>query len=384
MMLWIAGAGLALMTLAFLLSPILRKGSGAARVDRDEGALAIFADQIKEVDREARDGVISPDDAAAAKAEIKRRMLAVSRQGKTAVISEGGRGAILAAVVATFAVAGVTYSFVGNPGTQSLPYAMRASERAEDTEVARLTSELRSRLLSDENGGPTDGWMLLGQTYMRMNRYGDAALAFARVVDRPEADSGMLTQYAEALIASEDGIVTNRAAVVLERAAMMDPDNPAATYYRAQWLDQEGRSADARALLTDRVAREGSYQPWMDVFISQINRISADSGAPQVSVEDFVSRPRGPSAEDMQAAQDMTPEERMDFVRSMVEGLAARLQDEPEDLDGWLQLGRAYTVLGQSDDALAAYEAASGLLGDLPEGDPRRNVVAEGLAANGG
>lgn len=384
MILWIAGAGLVLMTLAFLISPILRKADGRAQVHRGEGALAIFADQIKEIDREAADGVISAEDAASAKLEIKRRMLAVSRAEKAADLREGGRPLVLGAVAVVFAVAGATYLAVGNPGTESLPYAMRANERAEDAEVARLTSELRSRLLADETGGPTDGWMLLGQTYMRMNRYGDAALAFARVVDRPEANSGMLTQYAEALIASEDGIVTNRAAVVLERAAMLDPMNPAATYYRAQWLDQEGRSEEARAMLSERLEAESAYQPWMDVFVGQINRIAAAGGGAQVSVEDFVSRPRGPSQDDIAAAQDMTPEERMDFVRSMVDGLAARLEDEPDDLDGWLQLARAYTVLGRNAAALEAYETAEALLAPLPEDDPRRQVVRQGLAANGG
>lgn len=386
MTLWIIGACLALLTVGFVLAPIWRRGRET--VDHAEGALAIFVDQIREVDREAADGLISAAEAEAAKVEIKRRMLAVERGDRRAPATRSGGIAVMAAAVVVPVIAGVIYWQTGAPGTQSLPYAERQAERAEDAEIADLTSRLRQRLLADENGGPTDGWMLLGQTYMRMERYGDAALAFARVIDRPEASAGMLTQYAEALIAAESGTVTNRAAVVLERAAMMDPDNPAATYYRAQWLDQEGRADDARALLADRLAREESYQPWMDVFVAQINRISQASGAAPVSVEDFVERlpeaPRGPTREDMENAAEMSPEERMDFVRSMVAGLAARLEDEPGDLDGWLRLARAYTVLDEIAKAREAYEAAQGLLADLPGDDPRRDAVARGLAATGG
>lgn len=63
--------------------------------------------------------------------------------------------------------------------------------------------------------------------------------------------------------------------------------------------------------------------------------------------------PRGPSAEQMQAAQEMTPEQRAEMILAMVDGLAARLEDEPNDEQGWTRLIHARKVLGQ-DDKLAA------------------------------
>lgn len=63
--------------------------------------------------------------------------------------------------------------------------------------------------------------------------------------------------------------------------------------------------------------------------------------------------PSGPSAEQMQAAQQMTPEERAEMILAMVDGLAARLKDNPQDEQGWIRLIRARTVLGQ-EDKLAA------------------------------
>ncbi|WP_425038601.1 c-type cytochrome biogenesis protein CcmI [Primorskyibacter sp. S187A] len=383
MMLWIAGAALAVMTIAFVVAPLVRR-SDEAHVDHAEGALAIFADQIAEVEREADQGLISGAEAEAAKVEIKRRMLAVAKTRGSSVSERSGRGLIVVLALIVPVIGGGLYWQLGSPDVPSQPYASRADERANSNEVAQLASRLRTRLLEDESGGPTDGWVLLGQTYFRMGRYGDAALAFARVIDRPEATAGMLTQYAEALIASEDGLVTNRAAVILERAMAMEPRNPAATYYQAQWLDQEGRAEEAQALLADRLGLETSYQPWMDIFVEQINRIAAQSGGAPVSVEDFVEQPRGPSQEDMNAAAEMSAEDRSAMIQSMVEGLAARLEDEPDDLDGWLQLGRAYLVLQQPQQARAAYEAAEGLLQALPVDDPRRAVVAQGLEAAGG
>jgi cytochrome c-type biogenesis protein CcmH len=55
----------------------------------------------------------------------------------------------------------------------------------------------------------------------------------------------------------------------------------------------------------------------------------------------------------------MTPEQRAAFVDSMVSGLAARLKDHPDDVDGWLRLANAYDKLGRPDDAFAAWHEAS-------------------------
>ena len=59
----------------------------------------------------------------------------------------------------------------------------------------------------------------------------------------------------------------------------------------------------------------------------------------------------GPTREDVEAASKMTGEDRMAFIRSMVERLADRLKDEPNDLKGWQRLARAYQVLGEKEKA---------------------------------
>lgn len=69
----------------------------------------------------------------------------------------------------------------------------------------------------------------------------------------------------------------------------------------------------------------------------------------------------GPSAEDMRAAERMTPEQRREMIRGMVEGLAERLDENPGDLAGWLRLGRARSVLGELDKSADAYGRAVAL-----------------------
>ncbi|WP_323763486.1 c-type cytochrome biogenesis protein CcmI [Marinovum sp.] len=374
---WVPAAALALLAVLVILLPLWRR-SGAT-VGHREGALAIFVDQLREIEAERNRGLISPAEAAAAQIEIKRRMLAVERQGRGGPVGTGGAPVLMGLAVLVPLLAGAVYVTIGAPGAESLPFVAREAERTEDRKIVDLTEQLRNRLLTDEAGGPTEGWELLAQTYMKMGRYAAAAEALGRIVDREDAHSGHLTQWAEALIAANDGVITTSAGAAIDRALAMDVLNPAASYYKAQWLEQDGRAGQARELLLLRLEQESDLQPWMEIFVQQANRIGAETGAEPVALGDFVNL-RGPSAEDVEAAQEMTAEERDAFIRSMVAGLAARLEDAPDDLDGWLQLGRAYGVLGERALAAEAYRAAEGLLDGLPAEDPRRQVVAQGLA----
>ena len=67
----------------------------------------------------------------------------------------------------------------------------------------------------------------------------------------------------------------------------------------------------------------------------------------------------------------------------MVNRLANRLETTPDDLDGWLRLANAYTVLKDNELAISAYLRAEALLVNTPEGDLRRKTVADGLAKLG-
>jgi cytochrome c-type biogenesis protein CcmH len=66
----------------------------------------------------------------------------------------------------------------------------------------------------------------------------------------------------------------------------------------------------------------------------------------------------------MAAAQSMSPDERRAMIRGMVERLAARLEQNPGDQEGWARLAHAYEVLGDTDKAQAARARAAAV--DVP------------------
>ncbi|SEI41555.1 cytochrome c-type biogenesis protein CcmH [Cribrihabitans marinus] len=385
-MLWVFFAVLAMSAVAMLLYPLLR--SGAVETDRQAGAVAVLADQLHEVDRDAERGLISSDEAEAAKSEIKRRLLKLNRGGSAKGRSvTGARSALWISALLVPLFAGLLYTQLGSPGVPAVPFADRQDEQAEQVRITELTGRLLDRLENDPEGGPTEGWMLLGQTYMRMGRYADAASAMENVIERDDAVSAMVSQYAEALISAEDGIVTPQARKAIRRALDMDSSNPAASYYEAIALDQAGDSEDAHDLLISRLEQAAGPAPWMEIFIAQANRIGEAIGREPVSLAAFAPMAGGapgPTRDDVAAASEMSEDDRAAFIRSMVDRLADRLAEDPDDLDGWLRLGNAYGVLGEADKAREAYEAADELAADLPSDDPRKQSIREALSELGG
>jgi cytochrome c-type biogenesis protein CcmH len=332
MMFWIGVCALSMISAIAVLWPMR---AGRATLDRADQALAIFTDQLSEVDRDEARGVISGEDAEAARTEIKRRMLGANKDRMSEPSdSEKGQGILIASALLVPVLAALIYVQIGSLGMPSVPFAERQQAQQNDnSELVALVGELKQRLAEDPNGGETRGWELLGTTSMNMGRFDDAVRAFGVVTSREGASSGQFSRYAEALISAENGIVTPEARAAINTAMELDPLNPAASYYGALALEQDGQILDARKMLLER-----------------------------------------------EAAGEMSEEDRGAFIRSMVARLAERMEDEPENLDGWLQLARAYMVLGETENAREALLSAKPLADKLSEDAPQRLAVEQGLA----
>lgn len=381
-MIWLVFAALSMIGLLLVGLPLRHRSEMTS--DMADTTPAVLLDQLDEVKRDLERGVISGAEATAAEQEIKRRILMQSRKTAQATkqLKSGGRFAIVLSAIFVPAFAFGYYAVMGSPEIPGVAFSERTAERQEAAQIADLTSQLYDRLRNDPEGGPSEGWMLLGQTYSRMGRFADAAEAFSVVAKRPEATSAVFSILAEALISAEQGVVTPAAETAIERAMELDPSNPAAVFYRAVELRRKGDITQAHDLLVSRLNNADSFYPWMESFVAEANRIGAEIGRAPISLANFAPMvdASGPSQEDIENAQDLTVEERQAFILSMVERLATRLEDEPDDLDGWMRLGNAYSVLGDREQAIAALERAEVLLSETSQNDPRRQALQEALA----
>lgn len=392
---WIAAAVLLAVTLAIFLRVMLRTPEiSAADAERD---LAVYRDQLAEVDRDLERGILAEDEAEAARTEIKRRLLAAADAGELAAATARPvpptlRGAAIT-VIAILVPAGAlgVYFALGSPTVPDQPLAARSQEtqtadqaqQQHNEQMAALTSRLAAQL--QENPNQPEGWLLLGRSYRTVENYGAAAEAFERALDLTSRDPAVLSEYGEILVLAHDGTVPEPALEVFRETVSRAPSEPRSRYYLGVFKAQQGDARGAIQEWTDLIAVSAPDAPWLADVQNRIRVAASAAGidtaavtpsdglpaAPPPMGPPTAQRPEAPrppataesglSAEDMQAAAEMTPEERQEMIRAMVEGLAERLKDEPDDAAGWRRLARAYQVLGEIEkaaDAIAAAEAA--------------------------
>jgi cytochrome c-type biogenesis protein CcmH len=119
--------------------------------------------------------------------------------------------------------------------------------------------------------------------------------------------------------------------------------------------DAAAATAALRALLADAPAEA----PWRQIVADRLAEIDPAERQIGANPPEASTRPAGPTAQDVAAAQSMSSEERQAMIRGMVDRLAARLEQNPNDKDGWARLAHAYDVLGEKDKAQDARARAA-------------------------
>jgi cytochrome c-type biogenesis protein CcmH len=149
--------------------------------------------------------------------------------------------------------------------------------------------------------------------------------------------------------------------------------------------EQDGRPDEAarvwRAML-DAAPANAPFRPLIQRSLARVEpNVPAAEPKPQ-TVEPKAPQP-GPTQEDMAAAQQLTPEQRQEMIRGMVDRLSERLKTDSSDFEGWLRLVRAYAVMGDKDKAREAAQSARNSIGDDAEKRKRLDELAKGLGIEG-
>ncbi|HEY5598651.1 MAG TPA: c-type cytochrome biogenesis protein CcmI [Kiloniellales bacterium] len=387
MIFWIAAGSLTALVVAGLLLPLLRRPRATA--DRAVYDLAVYKDQLAEIDRDLARGEIGVEQAAAAKTEVERRLLAVGQAASAAEQSAPAarpstyQAAAIGLAVVVPALAVGAYLWLGVPGAPSQPFAERRTTADADAQADPAMAQLAERLAARLAAAPNDrnGWLLLARTYGALGRFADTARAYGQAIENGFDDAEMHAAKGEALTAAADGTVTPEARQDFAAALERDPAEPRARYYGGVALAQDGRVREAMKVWMALLREAPPEATWRDFIAGQIRQAAAALGEPPPpeAAEAAPAPPAagapGPSQADIDTAGQMSAEDRIAFVRSMVARLATRMQEQPDDLDGWLRLARAYAVLGEPARAAEAVARAEALVRDLPAEAPERAAV---------
>ena len=323
----------------------------------DAFALEVYRDQLAELTRDEQRGLLTPEQARAAQIEIERRILALDEGKKFQPARPPSHHLTLAmAVILPLAGFGL-YLMLGSPHLPSQSAMDRLAE-----ERSRTSPEVQA-LEAKVGQSPSDAqsWIDLGRAYGDVERAKDAKDAFAKAMALGRKEPDLLRQFAHAAILSEGGRVTTDAQSALQHVLSADPGDPTSRFFLAL---AKAQNQDVEGALADWLTLERQLPP--QAPLRQLLSENIDKAARQLGKDPAKlpgraggSAPAGPNPEDMAAAEQMTPEQRQAFIESMVERLAAKMKEEPENLDGWIRLANAYGVLEKREQARAAWAEAA-------------------------
>jgi cytochrome c-type biogenesis protein CcmH len=335
----------ALMTIAAIFAVLWPLGRGV-RPERDGSEAAVYRDQLAEIDRDAAAGLIGPSEAAAARVEIGRRLLAaVDDQRGPPVASSLAlrRSAAIIALVGLPLVTAAVYVPLGSPRLGDFPLAQRTRAPDATQPLDNLVAQVEQHL--EKNPADGRGWSVLAPVLLRLGRFDDAVRAYRNSIAYNGDSAERRSDLGEAMAGAAGGVVTADAKAEFERAVGFNADDAKANYFLGLAAEQDGRSSEAATIWRAMLAKAPPDAPWRPLLRAALARIGG-SGAPALS-DDAVA-----------AAKDMNEADRGAMIHGMVDRLASRLKQNGDDVEGWLRLVRAYMVMGDRDKAKAALSDA--------------------------
>ena len=322
MMIWLIFAGMTAAVVAALLVPFMRKSASIQTSDSDFD-LAIYRDQLQELDRDKARGLIGEAEAQAARNEISRRLLQVPKPQATAA---GNRYALLAVLLVPL-IALPVYAKYGSPLLPDVPLQERLKGAIANQDFAALVATVEAHLAQDPND--IEGWRVLAPAYKREKRWNDAAEAYANVLRLAPPTSEAVTDYGEMLVFANQGMVTDEAQRAFAEALKLEAKNPRAKFYYDMALKQEGK---APALSDEQIA----------------------------------------------GGQAMSKEEQTAMIAGMMDGLEQKLGKNSRDLEGWKRLIRARRISNEIDKAKISLDMAMNVFRDEPASlDALRDLAKE-------
>jgi cytochrome c-type biogenesis protein CcmH len=307
----------------------------------DGSETAVYKDQLTEIDRDVAAGLMGPSEAEAARVEIGRRLLAAADNQRDPPIASNTRLRRSAAVIALVGlpiVAVALYLPLGSPRLADFPVAERARAPDATQPLDSLVAQVEQHL--EKNPSDGRGWNVLAPVLSKLGRYDEAVRAYRNSITYSGDTAERRANLGEALAGAAAGVITSEAKAEFERALALNADEVKASYFVGIAAEQDGRTAEAASIWRAMLAKAPTDAPWRPLVEAALARVGGS--APALS-DDAVA-----------AAKDMNEADRGAMIRGMVERLAVRLKHNGDDVEGWLRLVRAYTVMGDRDKAKSA------------------------------
>ncbi|MCF8482909.1 MAG: c-type cytochrome biogenesis protein CcmI [Rhodospirillum sp.] len=418
MIFWLIAIALALATAALLARPLMKSWPGTAR--RADYDIAVYKDQLTEIDQDVERGVLTTDQADAARVEIQRRILTAASRGEkegdpkdsSETVPKTARHVVTSLILLIPLASVVLYLGVGSPGMPDHPFAqrmeeMQAQRKETQVEAEKRVIELRAQL--EAAPGSLETRAHLARVLLQAGQPDEARSLMAEAAKAAPNDPLTQAEYGQFLVSAANGEIPGEAHATFMRVLTLDPSDPRARFFLGLERLQLGDPSGALAIWRDLKNDTPADAPWVDMLSGQIRDVAMEAGIPPISI-----KPAHPSAfpadswsaETAATAQPSPPgeatpgaalraeadanrapgqgfsDDEKAMINDMVTGLQDRLKAEPEDFDGWMMLGRSLANLGRPGEAAEVYAKAAALRPDdmTPKRLQARSLIAQSQA----
>ncbi|MEW8034234.1 MAG: c-type cytochrome biogenesis protein CcmI [Candidatus Thiodiazotropha endolucinida] len=294
---WIIIAGFSLLAMGFVALPLMRK-QVTSGITSDELNLAVFKQQLAELDNDLKSGALDQARYDAARRDLEKELLSdVSEQSRPAESGGTGQKMALSALVIPLAAL-LLYQFIGSPeiisrlaNQPAATHTASAQSQGRSTQNLPPMEELVKRLAAKMQEQPDnqEGWIMLGRSYMAMNDPSAAINAFDRAMEISDKNVGLLLAYAEAIASNTGNDFTGRAAPMVEKALQLEPDNPnvlwiagIVAYQQTDYQDAVDRWSKLRGLLKPQSAELESVNEALDDARSKLGLPTEETELPSI------------------------------------------------------------------------------------------------------
>ena len=370
MPLWISFALLA----AAVATLLVRNAGSKAASGTHSPDLDVYRDQLDELQSDTERGVIDADQAAAARAEIARRLLkqAAAPTARTGAPKHSAftEKLLLACAAAVPVLSLVLYLCVGSPGLPGNPLAERLASAPNAAAPNDMIAKVEARLRDHPDDG--QGWAVIAPVYLSMGRAPDAANAFARAITLLGETPERLLGLAKANVVANNGMVNEPARKALQRILEIDPARIEAKFWLGVYDEQNGRPDAAAATYLALLSGGPADAPWRKAVEERLAAVTGKSvAAPPAGMTPPVLAPaaaglpvsgpdaKGPTpAQFVAAAQKLAPEMREQMIGRMIAKATDIVKANPQDIAAWSRIVTGHAALGKRPDAKSALKDA--------------------------
>lgn len=228
---WIIVALFILFALWFVLPPLLEKSVDSKGDDLRAANVLIYQDQSREMAADLKNGLMSEEQYQLDKEELERRLLEdvnapssdlSSSKAATRKFAYGLGMAIPIGVIAFYLVVGNRQGLSPSLPQMTAPATQQGGPMS-DQQIAANVEKLAKKL--EQNPNDAEGWVMLGRSYISMERFADAASAFEHATALNGNDASVWADYAEASAMANGQRLAGKPTEAINRALQIDPKN---------------------------------------------------------------------------------------------------------------------------------------------------------------